>query len=647
MYFPVLLWSLVIFASFWGYGEALRRALKRPEFDDLGWGLTAAWGMAVTLAIGGFLMMLSLAKAPVLAVVVLLGAALAAYHAFGKKLLSDPSASKKSKKSKSTESENETAPPQNFRFEVTDWILCGLMVLVFVSAIAWPYQIDPNDDVVCYLAYPQRILDTGTLVEPFNVRRMGTFGGQAILQAMVMVVGDVRNAHIPDRALAMLLLFGMLLQVAKVAGWQNSLLRFLAIGSLFFVSVPRINTGSSLTGAAVILAFLLTLVRLGGAAKTHWAMWIPAALLVAAAGSFRLTYLLATALIVALAGLSQYHTTRQSTPGAFTKNLTPVLGIGAISFALLIPYMAVFWQSNSVPIYPPFLGTMNPEFTVLGSKEGPLRDFTHAFGYLFSPEAMVLALCLLLAFRSENRALASASALAVLTVAWFTSYKFGVTVISESYRYTFPMMMPVAFWLLTQCFSKPDVEADSSGKNYALVAVALLWAVNMPNGGREIAGMIDSLPAQIASRTTVAPPVLEKAAEDLQKYTPTGSKILVAIDTPYALDFARNTIYTADVTGASSIGKWPLRQGPEALKSYLLGLGIDYILASDFNNAMLLYTRKHWLEHQRPEWFFKEVWGKYMLDFMDSVDSLAKTNRVVATAANLRLIDLKSVANQP
>ena len=74
MYFPVLLWSLVIFASFWGYGEALRRALKWPEFDDLGWGLTAAWGMAVTLAIGGFLMMFSLAKAPMLTGVVLAGA---------------------------------------------------------------------------------------------------------------------------------------------------------------------------------------------------------------------------------------------------------------------------------------------------------------------------------------------------------------------------------------------------------------------------------------------------------------------------------------------------------------------------------------------------------------------------------------------
>jgi len=44
-YFPVLIWSLVVFASFWGYGEALRRLLNRPEFSDLGWGLTAALGI--------------------------------------------------------------------------------------------------------------------------------------------------------------------------------------------------------------------------------------------------------------------------------------------------------------------------------------------------------------------------------------------------------------------------------------------------------------------------------------------------------------------------------------------------------------------------------------------------------------------------
>jgi len=39
-YFPVIFWSLLIFASFWGYGEFLRRRIARLEFADLGWGLT-------------------------------------------------------------------------------------------------------------------------------------------------------------------------------------------------------------------------------------------------------------------------------------------------------------------------------------------------------------------------------------------------------------------------------------------------------------------------------------------------------------------------------------------------------------------------------------------------------------------------------
>ena len=35
-YFPVFFWSLLLFASLWGYGEILRRRIDRPEFADLG-----------------------------------------------------------------------------------------------------------------------------------------------------------------------------------------------------------------------------------------------------------------------------------------------------------------------------------------------------------------------------------------------------------------------------------------------------------------------------------------------------------------------------------------------------------------------------------------------------------------------------------
>jgi hypothetical protein len=303
--------------------------------------------------------------------------------------------------------------------------------------------------------------------------------------------------------------------------------------------------------------------------------------------------------------------------------------------------MAVLWQSNGTPMYPPFLGTMNPEFTVLGNKAGWVFDAAHGLACLLLPEVLVLLFVMLLVGVAKQRSLAVAATVVAILVSWFTAYKFGVAVLSEGYRYTFPMLMPVALWLLAT--SLPSNEEPDSGRvAWISLALGLLLAINLPNAGRELATQADSLPAQVFSRERMVNPVLTNANRELQNYTPVGSKILVAVDTPYGFDFARNVIYTADVPGASAIGKWPVLRGPDALREYLLNLGITYIIAADFNNAMLLYTRKHWTEHQRPEWFFKEVWGKYFLDFMDSVDSLARTDRVVATAANLRLIELNT-----
>lgn len=213
----------------------------------------------------------------------------------------------------------------------------------------------------------------------------------------------------------------------------------------------------------------------------------------------------------------------------------------------------------------------------------------------------------------------------------------------ESYRYTFPMLMSVGLWQLVSALVRHDV-SDSLPDFTVLLPVVLilglLLALNLSNAGRELGVQAESLLPQMTSRDPLVNPALTNADRELQKFTPPGTKIFSAVDTPYGFDFARNEICTADLPGGSAIGKWPLKQGAEALRNYLVNLGFKYIIASDFDNAMLLYTRKHWSDHQRPEWFFKEINGKYFLDFMDNVDALAKTNRVVATAANLRLIEL-------
>lgn len=640
-YFPVLIWSLFILASFWGYGEALRRWLNRKEFTDIGWGLTAAWGMGVTLILGGALMAVHLAKAANLALLVLFGAGFAIYFLAKSAFAPKPKSTKSAKSASPAEPLHEPTTER----KLFDRILIFFAALAFASAIAWPLQVDPNDDVVCYLAFPKKILDTGTLLEPFNVRRMGTYGGQALLQAQVMIFGAERNGHVPDRAFGMLLLFGMVWHLTRGVAPRYAILRFLTVGLLFFVSVPRINTGSHLTGAAMLLALILTLSKSAGTTGPLLKTALAPALLLAATGSLRMTYLLCATGIVVLEALFRFRETAPSTLEIVKRSAVAVLPLGIGAFVLLIPWMAVLWQSNHTPMYPPIMGTMNPEFTILGSKAGKLVDVAHGAACLLMPEVLVLLFGLTLAAAARQKSLAVAAALAAVLVSWFTAYKFGVTVLSEGYRYTFPMLMPVVLWLLSTNLPKELAESSEPPKTvWMALILGLLCALNLPNAGRELATQAESLPGQIFSRDRMVNPALTNANRELQNYTPAGSKILVAVDTPYGFDFARNRIDLVDVPGASAIGKWPLHRGPEALRKYLLDLGYSYIIASDFDNAMLLYTRKHWTEHQRPEWFFKEVWGKYFLDFMDNVDSLARTQRVVATAANLRLIDLSSPA---
>lgn len=623
-------------ASFWGFGEALRRWINRKEFFDIGWGLTMAWGMAVMLVIGGVLTASHLATRFNLIVLVFAGTAIALFYCI-QNIFS---------RSSHRHHSAPTAPPDSQR-RLLDCVLVFFAVLAFTSSIAWPLQVDPNDDIVCYLAFPKKILDTGTLIEPFNVRRMGTYGGHAFLQALVMIFGGERNGHVPDRGFGMILLFGMLLHLTRTIPSKYSIFRFFTVGLLFFISVPRINTGSSLTGAAMLLALLITLSKLAGTTGPLLPRVLVPSVLLAATGSLRMTYLLFASGLLVLEALFRHLITHDRKIDATRSIAVSVFPIAVGSFLLLMPWMALLWQSNATPMYPPILGTMNPEFTVLGSKAGKLFDAAHGLACLLMPEVIVFLFALLLVSVAPYKTLAAAAAVAAVAVSWFTAYKFGVTVLSEGYRYTFPMLLPVSLWLLATSLPSNDKDDIEPGKlAWISLSIGLLVAVNLSGAGRELATQAETLPAQIVSRDRLVNPAFTNANRELQNYTPKGAKILAAVDTPYGFDFARNQIYTVDVPGASVIGKWPLRQGPEALRKYLLSLGITYIIASDFDNAMLLYTRKHWLEHQRPEWFFKEVWGKYFLDFMDSVDSLARTNRIVATDANMRLIELNNISGQ-
>ena len=654
MYFPVLLWSLVIFASFWGYGEALRRALKRPEFEDLGWGLTAAWGMAGTLAIGGFLMILSLAKAPMLTGVVLVGAAFALYF-FAQRLTSATApqpASKKSKSKKGKTAEERTLPPAQaanagYPTVIANILIWGLAALAFASSIAWPHHIDPNDDLVCYLMLPQKILATGTLIEPFSFQRAGTFGGQALLQAMVMIVGNETSGHVPDRGLAMLVIFGIILGVVRGLKMPYALVAFILLFSFWFVPVPRISTNGAMTGGCLLVALLDSLNRLRqSATRATWRSLIPSALLITGACSVRPTYAVVIACIfMTLMAACLIH--NKSWIERWN-DIKPLFIIGILCTGMLTPFMTVLYESNGTPVIPPFSGFVSKAYQTYDHPEFS-RNVEALIAFLSVPNTLaILSLFFPVALFAGVKdrfwmlgGIALACAIIII--------RFGALAYLDLYRYIYPILVPVFLWFLAMALKYQGSSATSAGflRKPAIISAASIIALGLflwPNFNQawlELRVQAQSLPAQVAENNSFLDPRLRNSYKTIQDAIPKGDKVITMVDASYWLDYSRNPMYSINAVGGSSPPPGiPFHQGPQALLDYFRQLGFKYMIAVDFNNAVLLYTRRLWTTNTRPEWFYPQIWRPRFLDMMDNIDDWDRQGKVIARSGNLRLFDL-------
>jgi hypothetical protein len=656
MYFPVLLWSFVIFASFWGYGEALRRALKRPEFDDLGWGLTAAWGMAVTLAIGGFLMMISLAKSPVLTVVVLLGAAFAAYY-IAELLTQSTNPSKPSKKSKSSEqnAREKTLVKENKgqrRFDPVSVFLYALpwsfAALAFATAVAWPHHIDPNDDLVCYLMLPKKILATGTLIEPFSFQRAGTFGGQAILQALAMIPGNELNGHVPERGLSMLVIFGILLGVCRRLPMPYSIAAVLLLICFWFVPVPRISTNGAMTGGCLLLALVDSLhrVRSSDSSKWNWRLLLPGALLAAGACCIKPTYAVVIAGIFAALFIASFFIGKPW-PEKMVAFRNLIL-TGAICIAILVPFSVVLYQSNGTPMVPPISGFVSKAFQTYDHPEFS-KNLQALFAFLSVPNtlailAMLLPIFLFAGPKEGLWVIGGIFAGFVVIV-----IRFGALAYLDLYRYLYPILVPVFLWYLAMALKTAATAAPRTGflrqpvtisLAIAVVLVAFAWP-SFSQGAVELRAQVQSLPTQIAGGNSFLDPRLRASYQTIQNAIPPGAKVLTMVDASYWLDYKRNPMVSINAVGGSSPPPGiPFGKGPQALADYLRGLGFEYVIAVDFNNAVLLYTRRLWTTNTRPEWFYPQIWRPRFLDVMDSIDDWDLEGKVIARSGNLRLFDL-------
>lgn len=627
MYLTVLLWSLLIFAAFWGYGKLCFHFLPpstekaTPDGGIYGWGLTASLGLSVVTLLGGVLMLAGLAFPKTLSLVTWVGVLTALY--FG-------AAGFKDKRWKS------------FRLHhPTDLILIALTLLTFLTSIYWQHQIDPNDDWIAYLMFPERILQTGTFVDTFSLRRVQALGGQSFLQAMIMIVGAPENGHILDRGFGALLLLGLLFAITRQTPKNWWFVRFLVILAAVSTSIPRISTPSHALGLTLLLAMVCLLFNAMQVSRFSWQHLLAVALTLASASTLRPMYAIAGGLTIVAYSLIA---TSQA-PKSFWKNSRVLFLTGGLTILLLLPYMILSWKSSGTPMFPLLQGTANTEQIFGATKEGGWADWAGMLNFFVSPEIIVLFLGMLVFvfLPISERSLALAVGGAALLTVLLSGFKMSAASFYDVYRYTFPLAGFAFFWILGRLVASEKLSAPIQAPLSAGLAICLYFSAYWASIANEFRAKFQAIKTQTTGFTFVVAQ-LKPFYNDLQNRLPIGEKIFAIVDAPYLLDFSRNPIDCIDSPGgASPRPGMPFGKGPQALKDYLIKQGFRYVFCVDFNNAVQLYTRKLHENHPRPEWYMKVISKKYFMDFFDNMDAIA-TDTEVARAGNVRLLDLQKKA---
>lgn len=613
------LWGLVVLSGFIGWGTAVGRMAGRGHQDLPDWGLRAGWGMAFVLAVGGVLSLAGLALPWVLMALVLSGAALHGVVAFRRPAFGNGLSG----------------------LSVALIVLAAIPLLTRYSAAVNFQAMSCGDDDIAYFTYVSRLLQTGTLIEPFSLRRLSGYGGQTFLQALVVAAGSEDNAYLLDRGIAFIISFGLVIGFFRQDGKTRAVHTMMALILTVILPFPLLNSSSHVTGLVLFLTLFRTLhlFPLSDKDTTTRHLWLMGAV-AAGAASLKAHFMITASATVFFFWLISLLYDR----GGRGRYGTSLGHLGLSSLVFLAPWMALLQRSSGTILFPLLQGNHQPGFAATYS--GPL-EFTALLGslgdFFISPQVGLFCLPVVLhAFRRGSPAglalYAGALIAAVITVSTLT-----FDTPEAHHRYVAPFLN--AAFISTVIFILSDLHRTTAGQPKApivartgdkilFVLVVLLLPIPVT---RDINRLADKF------GVTALAPEHRAAYARMQSAVPEGGRLLAAVEQPFALDYRRNVIFNVDVPGAASPDPgMPFFKGPGPLKDYLLGQSIPYIAFRNFSMAGgCLYRREMWEYYAADDHPMWRRQSRYFLDFMDNVEALAGSEKTIYRGDGLSVIELR------
>jgi len=615
------LWSVLLLLSFAGWGDAAARWLAPGR--DVDWPLRAAWGLAVTLAAGGLLALLGLARRPVLIVWTAGGLAWAASAALrgGGHL--------------------RQVLPRRFSWNGLLAAGLGLVTLFVALGAAGEGFPNPSDDWPAYLPFVHKLLQTGTVIEPFSVRRMASYGGQTLLQAFLLIVARDTQIQLFDGGICLILLVGLIFGLARIARGASRTILLLAACVPLMLPDNRANSAGEISVVAGFVAVWRTMALLDdGRPLERPAAWL-IGLVTAGVATLRQNELpvvgcVLLSLLVAGGSGGDWPARRRT------------MGRAALAFAVcLAPWALQALRSNHTFLFPFWHGNYDPTHAGISRPASWDEHLKVIFADALHGEPVHTMPLILIAVPAAAVGAGRRAALglwlgtmgAFALLAWSLPDSDTYTIARYDLGYAVALVIVAGLAAASSADELPLSGKRAAALGLVVIALALQLHANQGallktlNQSLDRIGAIDrSINAVLGGR---------EVERRLQAAVPPGERMLVLIERPYLLDFARNPIQLLDQPGASSPAPGiPLMDGSEATASYLLARGTRYFAFTRPDRSVIpLYSRSHWqgMRSGAPIWQAATV--IYLATF-DVVDHLAQSRRRLYDDGRLVVVDL-------
>ena len=652
---PVVLVLLVAALGLgsWGWGRAAVLLLTRLGWADAASVVTVpiqlVVGMALFLSVGGFLVAAGVAYFGVLL----------AWHLVGTAFLAPalPAAAHRVR-----------LAGRGAQLAGVGTAVVGLFAFVVAFGESLGIQLyNPVDDDGAYIYLAKRLLLTGGMQDPFSLRRITSYGGNELYQAMFLQATG--NASL--RAAEFIFGAGVLL-VLVVAHTRR---RWPALGVLL-LGIPLVlghgegpvaNLSPSFSVAALSLAAFVLLRHVGRFGRRQQVMLFSVVgLLVAGIVSLRAYFAVSVAVAVAIVAIAV----------GGRRSVVDLSATVVTAAAASIGWAVALQRSSGTPLFPVVAGTYNRSWP--SGADPTLHGFApywHRFllafngydiGWVALVAVFVGAAYWLLGARPRTQMLVlCAAGVGSLAEMAAMSVLFSGSVPNDVVRYVAASTLASGLLAIDALWPLPRTEQTAAavgavgsetrrGVRHYLSGSVVSSAVAVV-----VAGMLfgTSLPNYVSltrDRLHRAQHVVDATAPLLDRYrafepeyhalnrlVPAGSALLAAVDLPSLLDMTRFRVATLDFAGAvSPPPHMPFLDGPGPTVAYLRQLGYRYIATETTGQLGIYYYPLYvrdlrfpvYFDREEAPWYF--AWEKVVRELETSGQYR------VARSGDLALIDL-------